>query len=230
MKKQELIKVLEDFAPLETQENWDNSGWQILTGKENINKAMLCLSVTKDVIEQAKQAYCDIIISHHPLFYVPFSFNQGISIYSAHTNLDKARGGTTDRIIELLGYKNTEKIEDFVRTVSDNTTLDEFILKLKIALNLSHIRVSNNNKINKIRKIAFCAGSGSEFEDLAIENGADVLVTGDVKYHKALDSKIVLIDIGHFESEIPIVNTLEKLLKDKVEIVIAKEKSPFQYC
>lgn len=228
MKKNELIKIIENFAPPETQEEWDNSGWQITTDNDDVNKVMLCLSITKDIIRQAKEQNCDMIIAHHPLFFIPFEFNQNIPIYSAHTNLDKADGGTTDTIISILGYKNSEKIGDFVRIVNDEITLNDLILKLKINLNLFNIRVSNNQNVDTVKRIAFCAGSGSEFEDLARENGADILITGDIKYHKALDSKIALIDIGHFESEIPVLKTLKNMLQDKVETVIAREITPLR--
>ena len=66
-------------------------------------------------MEQAREKNCDMIISHHPLFYVPLEWKD-INIYSAHTNLDKAQGGTTDRLIKELGFKKTESYE-FVRVV-----------------------------------------------------------------------------------------------------------------
>lgn len=228
MKKEELIKFIENIAPLETQEVWDSSGWQISTDIEEINRIMLCLSVTEDIIQQAIDKNCDMILSHHPLFFIPFDFLKNMPVYSAHTNLDKADGGTTDTIIKILGYKNSEKVGEFLRIVQDNLLLNDLILKLKINLNLFNIRVANNNKIDTVNRIAFCAGSGSEFQELAKENRADVLITGDIKYHTALDSKICLIDIGHFESEIPVLQMLKEVLQDKVEVFIARETTPLR--
>jgi len=228
MNKNDLIKLIENFAPIETQESWDNCGWQILTDKIDISKIMLCLSVTENIIKQAKEQNCDMILAHHPLFFIPFEFYQNMPVYSAHTNLDKADGGTTDTIIKTLGYNKSEKIGDFLRIVDDKISLMDLITKLKTKLNLSGLRLANNNNINIFHKLAFCAGSGSEFEDLAKENGADVLITGDLKYHTALESKIAIIDIGHFESEIIVLNTLKEILKDKVDIVFAEEKSPLK--
>ena len=57
--------------------------------------------------------------------------------------------------------------------------------------------------------------------------GADCLVTGDLKFHTALDSEIVVFDIGHFESEILILPVLKDIIGDGVEVVFAKENSPF---
>ena len=95
MNKYELIKKIEDFAPLDTQESWDASGWIVDLENPEVNKVMFALTVTEDVFAQAYRQKCDLIISHHPLFYVPYNYRK-INIYCAHTNLDKAKGGTTD--------------------------------------------------------------------------------------------------------------------------------------
>ena len=85
----------------------------------------------------------------------------------------------------------------------------------------------NNKNVKKLQKIAFCAGSGTEFIQEAYENGADALVTGDLKFHTALDSPIVVFDIGHFESEVISLPVFERIIGNSVEIVYAQEKSPF---
>lgn len=74
------------------------------TFRTEYKKIIFALTVTDDVVNQALNSGCDMIISHHPLFYVPLWYKQ-INIYSAHTNLDIAEGGTTDTLIEKLGFK-----------------------------------------------------------------------------------------------------------------------------
>lgn len=224
MNKYEIIKRIEEFAPPELAEDWDCSGWIAETNKKEIHKIMLCLTVTEDIIRQAKSQNCDMIISHHPLFFVPTEW-KNIDIYSAHTNLDRTNGGTTDTLIAALGFKISQT-ENFLRYVDKTLSVEELKkLLLKISPNLRYV---NNRKIEILNKIAFCAGSGSEFIQEAYENGADALVTGDIKFHTALDSPIVLFDIGHFESEILVLQVFEKLLPD-VETIRADEKSPFIY-
>ena len=235
MYKYKITERIEIFAPSETQEDWDCSGWGInIEGYDEIRKIMLCLTVTEDVVKQAKEQNCDMIISHHPLFcvnchseLVSESYAPQINVYCAHTNLDKAQGGTTDTLIETLGLsKHKVKIEhDFLRMIDYKTTIEDFnnLLK-KISPNT---RVINNNKVKELNKIAFCAGSGSEFINDAKDLGADCLVTGDLKFHTALDSDIVVYDIGHFESEILVLPIFEKIIGAGVEIIYAKEKSPF---
>lgn len=235
MYKYKITERIEIFAPSETQEDWDCSGWGInIEGYDEICKIMLCLTVTEDVVKQAKEQNCDMIISHHPLFcvnchseLVSESYAPQINVFCAHTNLDKAQGGTTDTLIETLGLsKHKVKIEhDFLRMIDYKTTIENFnnLLK-KISPNT---RVINNNKVKELNKIAFCAGSGSEFINEAKDFGADCLVTGDLKFHTALDSDIVVYDIGHFESEILVLPIFEKIIGAGVEIIYAKEKSPF---
>ena len=101
MNKYEIVKKIEDFAPLETQEAWDASGWVVDTASPEVNKIMFALTVTDYIVDQARRNDCDMIISHHPLFYVPYKYS-GINIYCAHTNMDKANGGTTDLLVKAL--------------------------------------------------------------------------------------------------------------------------------
>ena len=227
MYKYEITKKIEQFAPLETQEDWDCSGWAVnVEGQDQINKLMLCLTVTDDVIRQAKEQNCDMIVSHHPLFSIPLEWSK-INIYCTHTNMDKAHGGTTDTIIEKLRlseYK-TNIEHEFLRIINYKTTIREFNSLLKqISPNA---RIINNNHATELKKIAFCAGSGSEFIQDAKELGADCLVTGDLKFHTALESQIVIYDIGHFESEILILPVFEKIIGNDIKIVYADEHSPF---
>jgi len=223
MDKYSIVKKIEDFAPPELAESWDCSGWAVnVKSKYEVFKVMVCLTVTDDIVNQARTQNCDMIISHHPLFFVPLNWHD-INIYTAHTNLDKTSGGTTDTLISTLGLKITET-SDFLRYSDTNISIEEFLKLLsKVSPNLRYV---NNKNISYIKRIAFCAGSGSEFIQEAYENGADALVTGDLKFHTALESPIAVFDIGHFESEILILDVIKNLLS-YVEIIFAKEKSPF---
>lgn len=224
MDKYEIIRRIEEFAPPELAEIWDCSGWLVETRKPDVSKIMLCLTVTENILKQAKEQGCDMIISHHPLFCVPIEWHD-IDIYCAHTNLDRTPGGTTDTLINALQMPQGQ-VCDFLRYVNIEITLDDLIKKLKIIS--PNLRYVNNKYITGLKKIAFCAGSGAEFINEALENGADALVTGDLKFHTALESPIAVFDIGHFESEILVLSVFEKLLSD-IETIRAEESSPFLY-
>jgi len=226
MDKKKIVQIIENFAPLELAEAWDCSGWLVETHKAEVKKVMLCLTVTDDIVTQAKSQNCDMIISHHPLFFIPLEYS-GIDIYCAHTNLDRTQGGTTDKLLKTLDLTVSEIGEDgFVRYSIYKTSVKDFAQKLcQISKN---VRLVNNKNVTELNKIAFCAGSGSEFIKEAISNGVDAYVTGDLKFHTAVESDIVLFDIGHFESEVPVLAVFKNLLQNEVEVTFAYEKSPFE--
>ena len=222
MNKYEIVKKIEDFAPLETQESWDSCGWGVEKDGTDVHKILFALTVTDDIVAQARKNDCDMIISHHPLFYVPLEYRD-INIYSAHTNLDRAEGGTTDTIIKKLGFKKS-KNEDFVRIVELIKPITPEELKKKLQAISPNLRYVNNLGKNEIKSIGFCAGSGSEFID---KYEVNAFVTGDLKFHTALDSKQIVFDIGHFESEIFAPELLKEITQVGNMGVIAYEKSPF---
>jgi dinuclear metal center YbgI/SA1388 family protein len=238
MDKYEIIKKIEEFAPTQTAEKWDCVGFMVETKNIEVSKIMLCLTPTNHIIKQALEQNCQMIISHHPMFKIDCTpellhenLTPKIDIYSAHTNLDKAQGGTTDTLIKNIfpnfKIQNVENNE-FLRLIEFKTTMtiEEFKEKLiKISPNL---RYTNNENLKLIKKVAFCAGSGSEFIEEATNLKADCLVTGDLKFHTALDAKIVVFDIGHFESEILILPKIKELIGNNIKVVFAKENSPFK--
>ena len=222
MNKYEIVKNIEAFAPLETQEPWDASGWVVELAEPEVNKVLFALTVTDEVFEQAIKNNCDMIISHHPLFYVPIKYSN-INIYCAHTNLDKANGGTTDTLINALHLKSTP-YNDFVRIVYLDNEMSVEFLKLKLLPISPRLRIVNNRKLKTIRSIGFCAGSGSEFIN---RTPCDAFVTGDLKYHTAIETNKVVYDIGHFESEILSVALLKELSGVNEKGILADEESPF---
>ena len=223
MNKFDLVKRIEDFAPLDTQESWDCSGWLVCTTSKEVNKVMLALTVTDDVYNQAKLNGCDMIISHHPLFFVPLEYSD-IDIYAAHTNMDKAEGGTTDTLIKKLGLPKGDIVDEIVRVVELPQTIlvTEFANILRMIS--PNMRYVNNNSVQEIKRIGFCAGSGSEFIGSV---DVDAFVTGDLKFHTALDANIVVFDIGHFESEILVLDVFKSILG--IDVEYAEERTPFLY-
>ncbi len=122
MKIKEITSIIEEFAPLSLQENYDNSGLQVGNADQEISGLLLCLDVTESVIDEAIKLSCNLIISHHPVLFKPVKSLIGknyierciikacqhqIAIYSAHTNLDNAFDGVSFKIAEKIGLQNT---------------------------------------------------------------------------------------------------------------------------
>ncbi len=123
MKLNEIIKVLEQFAPLQLQESYDNAG--LITGhpEMEIRAALLTLDSTEEVIDEAISSNCNLIIAHHPIIFnglkkingknyvertIIKAIKNDIAIYAAHTNLDNVRAGVNKVIADKLGLINTK--------------------------------------------------------------------------------------------------------------------------
>lgn len=121
IKIKDIIKEIEQYAPLPLQENFDNAGVQVGDINQFATGALLCLDVTEEVIDEAIEMECNLIISHHPLAFKSFKSLTGstyvercmmkackydLVIYAAHTNLDNAVGGVNYRLAELIGLQN----------------------------------------------------------------------------------------------------------------------------
>lgn len=235
-KIEEIIEKIEDIAPLETQEIWDNSGWQTKLNKKDIKKIMLCISLTEDVLRQAKSKNCDMIIAHHPLYFkngenkdlVNEIIRSHFPVYSIHTPFDKAKNGTTDKMIETCGFCVDEILNEYTKIYYPEITLKEFSERIKKGLKLDKLRITNYDPKKIIKKAAFCAGSGTSFIEEIKNANCDCFVTADLKYHTALDYDGTIIDVGHLESEKPALITIKNCLKDIVECEIAKELTPIK--
>ena len=222
MNKYDIVSKIENFAPLETQESWDASGWIVDLSEPEVKKILFALTVTENILEQAIKNGCDMIITHHPMFFVPFKY-RNINIYCAHTNLDKAKGGTTDTLVNFL-HLNSNVFNDYVRIVELDTEMSVEFLKLKLLPLSPRLRIVNTTNRKTIKTIGFCAGSGSEFIK---DTPCDAFVTGDIKYHTAIETNKIIYDIGHFESEILSVKVLKDITGINEMGIIANEESPF---
>ena len=242
-KIKEIIEKLEKAAPLETREEWDNSGWQVNLGIKTTKKILLTLNVTEKTVNQAIHSNCDLIISHHPVIFQPLkciknkaiikAIQNNIQIYSAHTNFDKSKNGTTQTLFQTVNSQipmgAAKDINEYVKSAKLKTPLKakELALKIKEALNTNSVRISNPCML--IKTVAFCAGAGADFIKEVEKHAADCFVTSDIKYHQALESKIMLLDVGHFESEVIALKSLEKIIKTPdVNIVFSKEEPVFE--
>ncbi|MCQ2550567.1 MAG: Nif3-like dinuclear metal center hexameric protein [Clostridia bacterium] len=222
MKLNELIKKINEFCPESLQEEWDNSGLQISTGNEDIEKVLLAMEITSEVIEEAVINEVDLIITHHPLIFteltkidsndVTGNFIQrliaaDINVYSCHTNFDKIFGGNNDFLGNVLGIDCTPKNDGFLRHgwYMNPENMGNLIELYSFKLDIDKRYFSFVGSLDRpISKVAICTGAGADFIKEAYEDRCDLLITGDVKYHDAQLAKelgINVLDIGHYASE-----------------------------
>lgn len=122
---QGLIQLIEGKYPKHHGEDWDNIGLLIGSPHKRIERALVSLDVTQEVIKEAVELGCDIIVSHHPIIMVGIKniredlphgkliadiIRNGINIYCCHTNFDIAWGGTNDILSNILGVKDVQEL------------------------------------------------------------------------------------------------------------------------
>jgi dinuclear metal center YbgI/SA1388 family protein len=227
MKISEIINLLESVAPPRYQEHYDNSGLIAGDIQKECTGILISLDCTEALIREAIEKSCNLVISHHPLIFRPIrritpetgngrtlieAIRHGISIYAIHTNLDNIFAGVNATIADKLGLENRRILlpkpgETSVGSglIGDlKTAVPEqiFLAELKKKFGIPLIRHSPLNG-NPVSKVAVCGGAGSFLISNALREGADFFITGDIKYHDFFEGegKLVIADIGHFESE-----------------------------
>ena len=232
MKINKVVDALEQYAPLPLQEGYDNAGLQVgLTETVEVSGALLCLDVTEQVVNEAIEKGCNLIVSHHPLIFrklarisdenyvqrtVRKAIKNDIAIVSMHTNMDAATGGVNFKIAEKLGLKNLsffagEKEVDGVKggegvigevSETDGWAADDLVLLLRDKFAVESVQC-NQLLRRPIRRVALCGGAGSFLLDAAIQAGADAFVTGEMHYHEYFghEQEIQICVIGHYQSE-----------------------------
>ena len=217
----EIINSIESVAPRSAQEAWDNSGMQVGDTGRDISSVLLTTDITEDVVNEAIICGCDLIISHHTLLFhglkqvcgqspqarvVEMAIKHNIAIYSAHTNLDSVVGGINTKLAEHLGLSDVRLLTQSglgaIVTLLQPMNYTDFIAHVNQILDCSYVRYTRAAK-ETVETVALCGGSGAEFIDQAIEQGADVYLTADCKYHEfqGAEGRIGLIDIDHWYSE-----------------------------
>lgn len=257
VKLETIINQLEKTAPSCYAFEWDNVGLMVGSLNNRISNAMLCLDVTPDVVKQAIKSKCELIISHHPLFFkgisvIDYNTSKGsmikdiiqnnISVYSCHTNMDSANGGINTVLAEQFGLSNIEILEPCnkypeagigrIGCLTNEISFDDLCSLTKKILKTDCLKtVCSNNK--PTRKLCIASGSCGDLIQLAASKGADAIITADVKYHEALDaydSGIIVLDAGHYPTEIIVCDIFKSILNNlDVSLFIAKSSDVFRF-
>ena len=236
----EIYKVLDGLSPFTLQASWDNSGLIVGSMDQKVSKVVLSIDIDEALLEQVEEG--SLIITHHPLIFGGIKsmdyatypskllvkmIEKRISNIAMHTNFDQTH--LNAYVAEkVLGKKIAEQNEYLVYFDVEKS-FDEFSTEVAGAFGLTHPKsVVAHDRV--IRRVALCTGSGAS---LLREIEADCFLTGDIKYHDAMEAKVLglnMIDIGHFESERYFGEILQKDLKNLgITVIISSSKNPFTY-
>lgn len=241
----ELETILDEIAPLSTQEAWDNSGIQLAAGPVDIDTVLTSLEITEAVIEEAEEVDADLIITHHPLIfgslknvdyrdmtgaYVVKLLNLGISVYSSHTPFDKVPGGNNDFLAELIGLSDVSGFclgdgtggRDMIGRVGHLETPMTLVSMMdliaeELGMDPAQIRAVGRPD-TVITTVGICTGAGADLMGLAVANGCQLFITGDLKYHDAQKARalgLAVIDAGHYGTEKSFAGNFAEKLIDK---------------
>ncbi|MCM0648809.1 Nif3-like dinuclear metal center hexameric protein [Clostridium swellfunianum] len=243
LKVRDIRDIMESYAPSYLKESYDNVGLMVGDLDSEITKILIALDCTLDVIKEAVDKNCNLIVSHHPLLFLKPStitndtlqgkkiielIRNNINLYSSHTNLDVATDGMNDIITKLLGFNEWTVLEPCslasegkeqgigrLVELEDAITLISLCKKVKEKLKIDSLRYSGDGE-KLINKIAIVNGSGEDYFKQAFKAGAECIITGDTSYHYVSDYSemgIGIIDAGHFETEWPSMIVVSEKLK-----------------
>lgn len=250
VKVKDICQWMRELAPENMCEAWDNVG--LLVGKEDtpVHRVLIALDFTEAVLQEAIENSAEMVITHHPIIFYGLkalradlessslvfkAIQAGVTVYSAHTNLDAAHPGVNDALAVQLGLTHAYPCPSVPMACMGS---------LPNALDAAHFRVYVHKKLSSpwirfcgkppqsIQKVMVLGGAGGEYLEEASVSGADVYLTGEVKYHDALRASgfdLFVCEIGHFWSEYPIVlatkehlQSLANAVKYKVEFLCSE--------
>jgi len=241
------VEVFEKLWPVSLAEDWDVVGLVSGSAQQEIKSVLLTVDVTSEVVDYAKQVGADLIFAHHPMLLRGVTsiaedtakgkvlselVRSNIAVYSAHTNADSVETGTSAVIAKALGLINSRPLSQStlptqgIGQIGDigSMTLGELASKLNDLLppTATGVRVAGPFD-RKISKVALCAGAGDSYSLMALDQGADVFITSDLKHHnsqeilelaKARNVDFALIDVSHWAAEFVWLETAKQELKE----------------
>jgi dinuclear metal center YbgI/SA1388 family protein len=239
----DIYDYLDSLSPFDTQEKWDNSGLLVGNMQNNIENIYLSLDLDMQTLQTIKPN--SLVIVHHPIMFstlkkinfdsfdskiIQYLIKYDINLIAMHTNFDKSHLNSYVGK-EILGFDFVSK-DDFIVEAQVDMSFDKLCKVIKSKLNIKHLRIVKTKK--QIKSIALTTGAGAS---LLQKIEADCFLTGDIKYHEAMEAKardIALVDIGHWESERYFVEILDKILKkylksNNKKAIILTSKNPFNY-
>ncbi|MBE9504751.1 MAG: Nif3-like dinuclear metal center hexameric protein [Proteobacteria bacterium] len=255
---------MEKIAPASLAEAWDNIGLQIGNHDDEAKGIMVALDPSLAAIEKAAERGFNLLLTHHPLFFsdiksinlnspmgqtIEAAIKGSVAIFTAHTNLDSVEGGVSDMLADVLLIEDRSPLEPAqaeghvkcglgrIGTIKKRPRLKEITAEIKKILDVPKVRVLGDLG-KRIETVALCGGSGGSLIHSASQQGADLFISGDIRYHQAREAEelgLSIIDVGHFSSEKIVINGLKNILKmqlDKKGFNIplekfSREKEPF---
>lgn len=221
----DVIELVNGIAPFELAEPWDNVG--LLAGRPDmpVNTVLCALDLRMEVLREAERVGAELIVTHHPILFrgrknlcetdgegrlLNALVRSGKALIAAHTNFDNANPGVNDALAAALELTDVKVLDSGMRLgMSKQTDFGSFCAFA--SQTLGGPTRCYGEKVKKINKVAVLGGAGEDYAHIAREAGADVYLTGEMAYHKALDAVdngLFIIEAGHAATEQPAISML----------------------
>jgi dinuclear metal center YbgI/SA1388 family protein len=245
----QLVSTFERVWPTYLAEEWDVVGLVSGSHSKIINKVLLTVDVTSEIVQHAKSVDADLIFAHHPLLLkgvttvaeesskgsiISDLIKSNIALYSAHTNADSVATGTSAVLAQALGLRSCEPLAPIsgalgigqIGSFSQPMSLGNLAALLNDVLpsTATGVRVAGEFD-TRVSKVALCAGAGDSYLELALNSGAEVFITSDLRHHRAQEIlelakakgvDFALIDISHWAGEYVWLETAKRELEKEV--------------
>ena len=240
----QLYDLLDRKAPFRTQMDFDNAGFLVGRGDRTVTRVLVALDITPEVIAEAAEKDCQLILAHHPVIWgklgqvtdesatgrkVLALIEKGIAAICAHTNLDAAEGGVNTALAQRLGLENpvpleTDGVDEAGRPYGIGRvgslpggplSLADFARKAKENLGLPGIRAMDAGV--PVHRVAVGGGACGSMLPQVKAMGCDTFLTSDLKhdlYLEARDLGINLLDAGHYSTEAVVCPVLAQWVRE----------------
>ena len=238
----QVVALLERRYPPDTAEEWDAVGLVCGHPDAEVRRILWAVDPVEAVVNEAIAADVDLVVTHHPLFLtgvhsvaattakgrvIDRLIRAGIALYCAHTNADVAHPGVSDALAVAIGLTGVRPLEGTglgrIGEIEPAATLADFAGRVAAGLPATQHGVRVAGDLGRtVRRVAVCGGSGDSLLGAATARGADVLVTADLKHHRALehleDGGCAIVDVAHWASEWPWLEQAALLLSQDLAV------------
>ncbi|MBQ7224027.1 MAG: Nif3-like dinuclear metal center hexameric protein [Clostridia bacterium] len=244
----DIVRLINAVAPEcnAIKDGYDNVGLIVGKTENEVSKVLCCLDVTEEVLAEAIELDAQMIIAHHPMLFMPTNrvtddtvlgrkiitaIESGIAIYAAHTSLDFTSGGINDYVAKLLRLENSRVMDPYISDIDGLgrvgdlaekklvTALKEEVEKI---FSDAYVRVIGEpyDYVSRVAVINGAGGGDTSYVDLALDAGADCLITADLKHHVAVYAKengITVIEPQHYTMEHVYISELVRILDEEAQ-------------
>lgn len=261
----DLCDALQHIAPLELAQKWDNVGLLAGDRAAPVKRVMLCIDLMPAVVSEALRRKADLVVAYHPPLFKPITrlvlpsegmeaglmrcIARGVAVYSPHTALDVAEGGTNDVLAHHCDVLDPEPLEPLDggprlpglrvgigRLGKLKKPVSARDLARKLARRCGAACISVVGDPARLRRRALIGVGAAGPMPFAVDVGrGDVIVTGEIRHHDALRIEragAAAIALSHWSSERPALTALASRLEiavEGVEVVLSEaDHEPFQ--